>query len=348
MMVLKAGDLIKNLLQLKEGPGKYDQVIVPFRPDRESSGCFRKIENVPPDKIDLTSYRTGAPPKYLFYFPRERVYPISGSFPKRVIAGLKACDIKAMELLDAALLKGGFTEPAYQKWRENTTIISSDCSEICKTCSCNLSGGKPYSEKGYDINISGLNGSYLLSVGSEKGEELLKLLIKDGEFREALAADTEIVDNNRDEILAELISKNKKYELNGFPSGFRRADKSVWMEESEECIGCGACTNVCPTCYCLILNDETRKEDFVKVRTYDSCQWYGYARVAGGGTPRPKMYERFRNRYLCKIDYMKSNFGTSGCTGCGRCTEACAAGIDFRKVIAAVNMVPQLEPESIE
>jgi sulfhydrogenase subunit beta (sulfur reductase) len=346
MMVLKAEDFIKSLLQLKESPGNFHQVIVPFKAEN-ASGYFKRIENVPREKINLTSYRTGAPPRYLFYFPRERVYPIPEDFPRRVIAGLKACDIRAMELLDKALLEGGFTEPAYAKWRENSIIISADCDEICETCSCNLTGGKPYSERGYDINVSKLEGNYLLSIGSEKGEELLQMLIGNVEIREALPEDLQLLAERRKNIISILEEKNGTLGYSGVNNGFRSIDASVWMDESKECIGCGACTNVCPTCYCLILNDESDKENFVKVRSYDSCQWYGYARVAGGGTPRPRMYERFRNRYLCKLDYMKSNFGISGCTGCGRCTEACAAGIDFRKVITSLKEELIKETENI-
>jgi ferredoxin len=81
------------------------------------------------------------------------------------------------------------------------------------------------------------------------------------------------------------------------------------------------------------LNDESQKNDFVKVRSYDSCQLHGYARVAGGASPRPKMSERFRNRYLCKFCYMPYNFQILGCSGCGRCIDACPAGIDFRQVV---------------
>jgi len=84
------------------------------------------------------------------------------------------------------------------------------------------------------------------------------------------------------------------------------------------------------------LNDESVEKEFVKVRSYDSCQLNGYAKVAGGTSPRPKVFQRFRNRYLCKFDYMKSNFGLLGCTGCGRCTETCTAKIDFREVIHGV------------
>ena len=113
----------------------------------------------------------------------------------------------------------------------------------------------------------------------------------------------------------------------------RRSEQAGWRKESAECVGCGACTHICPTCYCLILNDESNSGQFIKVRSYDSCQWQGYARVAGGATPRPKMTDRFRNRYLCKFIYMQGDFGRLGCTGCGRCTDACPAGIDFRSAV---------------
>jgi ferredoxin len=106
-----------------------------------------------------------------------------------------------------------------------------------------------------------------------------------------------------------------------------------WKEESRECVGCGACTHICPTCYCLILNDESQGGNFVKVRSYDSCQLHGYARVASGASPRPRVDERFRHRYLCKFVFMKKEFGSLGCTGCGRCIEACPGGIEFRSVV---------------
>jgi len=73
----------------------------------------------------------------------------------------------------------------------------------------------------------------------------------------------------------------------------------------------------------------------------------GYARVAGGGSPRPKMFERFRNRYLCKFNYMQSNFNEPGCTGCGRCIDTCPATIDFRNVINSVSNLKEVKTEHV-
>jgi formate hydrogenlyase subunit 6/NADH:ubiquinone oxidoreductase subunit I len=125
-----------------------------------------------------------------------------------------------------------------------------------------------------------------------------------------------------------------RYKISDISENLRNVPEPPWLDESYNCIGCGACTGICPTCYCLILNDESENGSFKKVKSYDSCQFNGYAKVAGGGTPRPNMVQRFRNRYLCKLDFMKSNFGKFGCIGCGRCSEACSAQIDFMEVVA--------------
>jgi sulfhydrogenase subunit beta (sulfur reductase) len=71
----------------------------------------------------------------------------------------------------------------------------------------------------------------------------------------------------------------------------------------------------------------------VKLRGWDSCMYSGYAVTAGGGTPRPKLVERFRNRYFCKFKYLPLNYGLLGCTGCGRCVEGCQGKIDMRETL---------------
>jgi sulfhydrogenase subunit beta (sulfur reductase) len=331
MMVLKAEEFSNFLLHLSENTELYNQVIVPYP---SGTGHFNySVLNALKNKTpDFSSFRSITPIKYLFYFPREKVYPVERKYPSRLIAGIKACDLKALEILDTALIKQNFHEPSYLKWRESTTIISSDCSGICSSCSCNLFGGAPYPEKGFDVNLSKLNGEYLLTPGSEKGEKLLSMIRIHTDVREANQNDLNNMYASREEIKEKLKIQNEQYAFPDNP-GLRGVPSAGWESESKECVGCGACTNVCPTCYCLILNDESTSHNFTKVRSYDSCQWYGYARVAGGGTPRHKMHDRFRNRYLCKMDYMKENFGVYGCTGCGRCTEACAAKIDFRNVL---------------
>ncbi|MBE0572522.1 MAG: 4Fe-4S dicluster domain-containing protein [Ignavibacteriaceae bacterium] len=341
-MIVNKNDFHSFLKKVNSGLGNFSEVIVPYhiRSDDEKPALhfFRFEESKLPN---LNFFRTVDPLKILFYLTREKVYPLGQKNHTRIIVGVKACDIKALHLLDKAMLQSGFVDPAYKQWRENTLIISSDCDFLHETCSCNLVNGHPYSESGYDLNLSVIDGNYLIGIGSERSQEFIELMKREITVANSTISDLEIVKSNREKVFDQLVEKNNPLNHSSDFSEFRKVEHKNWEEVSKECIGCGACTNICPTCYCLILNDESSEKDFVKVRSYDSCQWYGYARVAGGGTPRPKMTERFRNRYLCKFDYMHKNFGEIGCTGCGRCTEACAAKIDFREVVKNVSAIAQ-------
>ncbi len=332
-MVVKVEDLFSFLHKCQEeGLDGFKSVILPRKSQHSDDDLLFSTLSKDDDYF-LDSYRTVDPIKVLFYFPREAVLPAKKSEYKRLIVGAKGCDLRALEILDNALINEDFVDPIYRFWRDNTYIISSDCTAIGFSCHCNLVGGKPYAEKGFDLNLSRIDDGYYITVGSSKGEKLLSLMKKHVALSKITQNTLDSVKANRAIIEEKLKEQNKQYERSENYNELRSADVEKWIEASKSCVGCGGCTNICPTCYCMILNDETITRDFVKVRSYDSCQLNGYAQVAGGATPRPKMYQRFRNRYLCKFDYMKSNFDLLGCTGCGRCIDACPGGIDFREVV---------------
>lgn len=314
-----------------------DEVIIPVKSAQNGRTDlhFTVYRQQPEAEMDL--YRPVDPVKILYYPTRERVSPVAYKSKKRLITGVKACDLKALQLIDRALINDEFFDPSYKHWRAHSIIIANDCTDCTATCHCILTEGKPYPEGGFDLNLSRVNGSYALTTGSETGAALLDEIKKHVPVASVAGDTRKKLEQNRLNLVRKLEKSNEKYLRD---SGYRylRAKKHEhWQLKSGECIGCGACTNICPTCYCLILNDESNGHEFVKVRSTDSCQLHGYARVAGGGSPRQHMHERFRNRYLCKFDYMQHNFDEIGCTGCGRCHEACAACIDFRQVVKELN-----------
>ncbi len=332
-MIVKAADFLSFLIKCqKESLGGFQQVIVPRKSKNveEVQQLFTEIK----DKTDvvLDSYRTIDPLRALFYFSRETLLP-ADKVKKRLIVGAKGCDMAAFQILDKALINEDFVDPVYQAWREQTTIISTDCTEIGDSCHCTLVKGKPYTDQNYDMNLSAINGNYLITVGSKKGEELLKIMKDRISLSQPHGNEKDTIKKNRKAIEDKLKQQNSKYIRSEDYGNLRKSDIEGWIKDSKQCIGCGGCTNICPTCYCIIINDETTGKEFVKVRSYDSCQLHGYAKVAGGDSPRPKMHQRFRNRYLCKFDYMKSNFDLIGCTGCGRCIDVCAGEIEFREVV---------------
>ncbi|MBN2088128.1 4Fe-4S dicluster domain-containing protein [candidate division KSB1 bacterium] len=329
----------------QEGLGSFQEVLLPVQSgdDSKSHYYFTRLDG--PKTYFLDGHRAIDPLKVLFYNVRETVYPIATKTGKRLIAGVKACDLKGLQVLDQALINNDFVDPAYKIWRDNTTIISTDCSSIGQACHCSLVGGKPYPEIDFDVNLSRVDDFYFVRAGSEKGQQLLDLIRQNCPTQLASEDDYAAVKLQRQRMLERVELFNKDYKRSSNYSRLRAYQSVPWKHESRECVGCGACTNICPTCYCLILNDETDNQQFTKVRSYDSCQWNGYARVAGGATPRPHIHERFRNRYLCKLVYMQQNFGQFGCTGCGRCTEACPGRIDFRAVVHNLLEQPWISPQ---
>lgn len=333
-MLIQSDELLTFLEHCQnQGLGPYRKVYCPVWPVDGDSPHAILAPLQGKDRLALDGHRATDPVKLLLYGVRERVAPFSAAPASSLLAGVKACDIKALELLDRALVNQDFIDPAYQAWRERTTVLSFDCTDTAPTCHCTLAGGKPFAETGFDANAARLGDNYFLSAATDKGRALLDLIRKNA--RVDMIHDTipAPIEARRAEMTAKVEAQSAAFARSGDYARLRSAPTESWKEASADCVGCGACTHICPTCYCLILNDESGSGDFVKVRSYDSCQWHGYARVASGASPRPRIDERFRHRYLCKLVTMKAEFGILGCTGCGRCAEACPGGIDFRDVV---------------
>jgi formate hydrogenlyase subunit 6/NADH:ubiquinone oxidoreductase subunit I len=100
-----------------------------------------------------------------------------------------------------------------------------------------------------------------------------------------------------------------------------------------KCIGCSACTFVCPTCHCFDITDEVQGGVGRRVRTWDSCAGPN-SRFTLRAYPRNSKTERMRQRILHKFSYFKDNQGMISCTGCGRCIEVCPVNMDIREVLA--------------
>ncbi|RPI02890.1 MAG: hypothetical protein EHM72_02980 [Calditrichaeota bacterium] len=336
-MVIKSTDLLTFLQKTaRDQLGGFTEIFAPATSpwSEPRNTFFTPLHDSQTPLLD--SYRTVDPVKILIYHIREQIQNNRNGVGKHLILGVKACDLKALLLLDDALKNRDVIDPSYAKWRDTSTIVSTDCGSIAATCHCTLVGGKPYAESDFDLNLAAFDDSYWITIGTERGKELVDLMSSITTVLPGQAEQWQRVVQRRERIIQELAQQNQPFQRRDGYLDMRHCGPQPWKEEATPCIGCGACTNICPTCYCLILNDESKEGTFIKERSYDSCQWNGYARVAGGSSPRPKMNQRFRNRYLCKFDYMYHNFNRIGCTGCGRCTEACAGEIDFRRVVKAV------------
>jgi len=302
-------------------------------PQKEKSGFY--LQSVSPENISSIVYdevRAAQPLKSFLFPPLEEV--VGDDFKKDkpwLFLGVKACGLAALPILDKAY-GGEFADPKYQKRREESIIVSSDCSQPVETCFCTLVGGKPYASEGFDLNLSKVWDGFVIEVGSERGKKLLAG--HDEALKEVVKEEADTLEKMRKETLKKVEDQNKSFKYSKEHRDLVSAnwESGVWAKHAEPCVECGACNHACPTCHCYFLDDVTRK-DFVRLRGWDSCQYSGYAVTAGGGTPRPKLFERFRNRYFCKFRYLKDNFELYGCTGCGRCIEGCQGKIDMRAAL---------------
>lgn len=290
-----------------------------------------------PESIDQAVpgvVRPEQPLKFFFFPFQEEVLPASFVSPQ-IIMGVTACDLAGLRVLDAVFGQGDFKDPNYLRRREISLVISSDCSQPLDVCFCQLVGLHPFPQQGYDLNLTVLDQLLLLEVGTDKGENFLK----DARgLREATEEELALRERLRQNTQERIRQINRKFNLpEKIPEDISsRLSAQEWNQVWQSCVQCGSCTNSCPSCVCFFLEDITEKDYFRKRRTWDSCLFPGYARMASGVSPRPHLHERFRNRYACKYTYMVKNFNLVGCTGCGRCIQGCAGKIDKRKVLSKI------------
>ncbi len=112
---------------------------------------------------------------------------------------------------------------------------------------------------------------------------------------------------------------------------------SYWQKMAAQCLSCGICTYVCPTCYCFTITDEIENLRGERLRSWDSCMFYHYTLEASGHNPRPSKLNRYRNRVGHKFSYIPEKYdGLIGCCGCGRCIRSCPVSIDIRQVVGSL------------
>jgi len=289
---------------------------------------------------EINGTRAVEPLKSLFFKLRQDVgkhfeeEAAPGPEPRAVV-GAMACDLASLKVLDRVFLEGDFVDPFYKALRENTLVVSCDCTEPKEVCFCTFVGGKPYAEGGYDLNLSPVEGGYVVEAGSASGEAVLK---KSGAgLADATKAQQDEAASRRKRVEESVDKQAKEFGLTsaeGLEEKVRRSRRGdIWKNLAEKCVECAACNFVCPTCHCFLLVDLQDKHGFQRFRNWDACLYPAFAREASGANPRARRAERLYGRVEKKFDFIKVNFDCWGCVGCGRCVEACAGDIDLRETL---------------
>ena len=281
-----------------------------------------------------------------------------------LIWGVRPCDARAVELLDAVFL-GRIPDPLYARRREKLVLAGLACRRKAPTCFCHVMGIDRTSSSGMDLmivdgeesglvfvqpvtskgeTIIGMDDSFLSEAGEKDKAGAVSLLTGIHETREfglAWAAHLPRA--------AHLPCWQDVQDLADTMEAMRKSD--LWTKISDTCLGCGACALVCPVCWCFDVRDVPRSvmeqmkgaappaagENVdmrpVRIRCADSCQLGSYGAMAGGADPLADPEGRVSHRYFHKFKYIPDEHGKVGCTGCGRCIRACPSGLDIREII---------------
>ena len=297
-------------------------------------------------QTELAALKTAVPAKSVL-FPQHETYlrfardgkqlsieTVGGETEDFVLFGVRACDAKSFALLDKVFL----SEPAdqfYASRREHGTVVAFACAEPEETCFCRTFAIAAQAPAGADVCVWEAGEVLLWQAMTAKGERLTSLL--DDSLAEAGAAEQATLAKVQAEIrqqldelpLAQLAAITKKQDLKQV-----FADES-WLSCSEACLGCGACTYVCPTCHCYDIHDFDAGDRVERSRCWDSCMFSDFTQMAHGN-PRTTQKERFRQRFMHKLVYYPDNYGEIACVGCGRCLEACPVNMNIVKVMKTI------------
>ncbi len=301
---------------------------------------FGRISPEKEEEIVLDYQNIKLSPKGIFFpqtetlltYDYDHVEDVPEIEEKPLVFGSRPCDALALTYFDKIFSaeNKGYEDPYYLKRREGSVVVSMACGTPCASCFCSSVGGGPADTKGSDVMVTALDGELLFQAVSEKGKAFMESYAgsfgEAGEARiDAAARQAETAKSEMQEISIdpEAVKKNMDGHFNA----------AVWNRMTQNCIGCGACTYLCPTCYCFDIADEGRMYKGRRIRTWDSCQYSKFTMHASGHNPRTDKTQRLRQRFMHKFSYTVENTGDIFCVGCGRCIVHCPVNLDIREFI---------------
>lgn len=255
--------------------------------------------------------------------------------PPLAFLGIRPCDLAALRILDRVLGEGEWADPDYVRRRQSALIVVAQCGSPADTCFCSSMGTGPFASEGFDLALTELEEAdppcFLVRTGSARGGALLgSIPTRDAEPAH-LAADEEV----RTRAMARM---SRKMDTDGIRDLLlRNQDHPRWEATARRCLSCANCTMVCPTCFCANVEDVTDLAGDVAERrqTWDSCFAMDHSWLHGGSVRRSTR-ARYRQWVTHKLASWIDQFGTSGCTGCGRCITWCPAAIELTAEVDAI------------
>ena len=241
------------------------------------------------------------------------------------IVGGRPCDARGFLVLDPVYMD---VDPYYRSRREKTVIITLACPNPYPGCFCTSVESGPADRAGSDVLVTELDNGYFLEAVTEKG----KAILDDGALQDGAAYREQATMRQKaaHDRVKKAFSGGKKVKI----SEERFLSDEFWEETTAKCLSCGACTYLCPTCYCFNITDEQAVNKGERIRSWDSCMFPHFTLETSAHNPRSKKAQRFRQRVGHKFVYYPEKYGDLGCSGCGRCIRFCPISMEISKVVA--------------
>lgn len=245
-----------------------------------------------------------------------------------LIFGARPCDVKGFLVLDQVFSAGPFVDGIYAARREQTLFATMVCGQQDSACFCSSVGSGPTDRTGSDLWITPIAAGYVVEALSDRAHPVMAWLQEAATEGHVAAAGKVREEAARQQVGNLTVDQCQQHFLQRF------ADTDYWQEVAGQCLSCGICTFVCPTCYCFSITDEMKDKHGERIRSWDSCMFFTYTLEASGHNPRPSRLERYRNRVGHKFSYFPEKYqGLIACCGCGRCIRNCPVSIDIRKAV---------------
>jgi sulfhydrogenase subunit beta (sulfur reductase) len=248
------------------------------------------------------------------------VKAIHDATAKILVFGSRPCDAAALEILDAVLM-GSVRDTRYAERRDRMLLVTVACSVCDEACFCTSMGYGPHDATGSDILLLPRGAGFLVKSITPKGKQ----------FLEDMGIDEDL-DGEPDEP-PELTRHLETGKLKGWLD--ENFESPKWRTVSENCVSCGTCLYLCPTCHCYDIADEAGLSRGQRVRIWDCCSFSCFTRMASH-QPRLGRPARYRQRTMHKFKYCVDNVNKVACVGDGRCIRFCAYGVDLCEVLESL------------
>lgn len=249
---------------------------------------------------------------------------------EKVFFGIHPCDIQGIRIQDEFFTGSGYIDPFYKRNRNNTLIIGHSCIPD-ETCLCNNTDSDNVNQA-FDLFFNELNSIYLVWVGSNKADDLI---VENHDLFDIRVSREELSEfNTWNEFRKSQFAH--QFDVSIMPKLMELSyDSDLWDRLGEECLSCGACTNVCPTCSCYDVRDMVNLDkngSGQRDRHWDSCMFPQFSEVAGGGNFRLNRGDRLKLYYTHKLKGYQGKFEQPSCIGCGRCVDVCPVDINILRI----------------